>query len=91
MLMMEIQMKIQKKEMCILITQNNFGKHNIEFTGVGEYNDFTNNNFNAGGQQYLIPQIQDNDLGSSINPLFNTAWFVQRRICAGIFSCKIKL
>ena len=51
---------------------NHFGKHNIEITGVSEYNDFTNNNFNAGSQQYLIPQIQDNDLGSSINPLFNT-------------------
>jgi iron complex outermembrane receptor protein len=48
-----------------------FGKHNLELTGVSEYNKFTNNNFGVGGQQYLIPQIQDNDLGSSINPLFN--------------------
>ncbi len=51
---------------------NNFGKNNMDFTGVTEYNNFTNNNFGAGSQQYLIPQIQDNDLGSSINPLFNT-------------------
>ena len=55
----------------ILNYTKQFGKHNIEFTGVSEYNDFINNNFGAGGQQYLIPQIQDNDLGSSINPLFN--------------------
>jgi iron complex outermembrane receptor protein len=34
-----------------------FGRHTIEVTGVSEYNDFVNNNFGAGGQQYLIPQI----------------------------------
>ena len=50
---------------------NQFSKHNIGVTGVYEYNDFTNNNFGAGGQQYLIPQIQDNDLGGTLNPLFN--------------------
>jgi len=51
---------------------NQFGKHHFEFTGVGEYNNFTNSSFGAGGEHYLIPVIQDNDLGGSLTPQFNT-------------------
>jgi iron complex outermembrane receptor protein len=49
-----------------------FGKHALDVTGVGEYNNFTNNSFGAGGQNYLVPEIQDNDLGGSLTPQFNT-------------------
>ncbi len=52
------------------VTQIN--KHHLELTGVAEYNDFINNSFGAGGQDYLIPQIQDNDLNGTLTPLFNT-------------------
>jgi TonB-linked SusC/RagA family outer membrane protein len=48
-----------------------FGKHNLNLTGVYENNFFTNNNFTGGGQQYLVPANENNSLGSSINPIFN--------------------
>jgi TonB-linked SusC/RagA family outer membrane protein len=41
-----------------------FGKHNIAATTVYEYNEFNNESFNAAGQNYLVPSILDNNLGS---------------------------
>ena len=49
----------------------NFGKHSISATLVGEYNDFLNSSFSAGGQQFLVPENLDNNLGSGISA-FNT-------------------
>jgi iron complex outermembrane receptor protein len=48
-----------------------FGKHSISATLVGEYNDFLYSNFAAGGQQFLVPENLDNNLGSGISA-FNT-------------------
>ncbi len=48
-----------------------FGKNNFNLTGVYEYNYFTNNAFSGGGQQYLVPENENNNFGSSINPIFN--------------------
>ncbi len=48
-----------------------FGKHNLNLTGVYEYNYFTYNSFGGGGQQYLVEANENFNLGSSINPIFN--------------------
>lgn len=48
-----------------------FGKHNLNATAVYEYNDFTNDNFTAKGQNYLISQELDNNLGGG-NPALNS-------------------
>ena len=48
-----------------------FGKHNLSATAVYEYNDFTNGNFNAAGQNYLISEERDNNLGGG-NPALNS-------------------
>lgn len=48
-----------------------FGKHNVNATAVYEYNDFTNGNFSAKGQNYLISQELDNNLGGG-NPALNS-------------------
>ncbi|HEU5054149.1 MAG TPA: TonB-dependent receptor [Hanamia sp.] len=48
-----------------------FGEHNIGATAVYEYNYFTNNSFSAGGQQFIVPENQDNNLGSG-NSLYNS-------------------
>ena len=47
-----------------------FGKHNISLTGVYEYNDFTNNNFGASGQDFLVEDLNSNFLGGG-NPALN--------------------
>jgi len=44
--------------------QKDFGKHHLSGTAVYEYNDFTNSDFVAGGQQYLVESQADNNLGS---------------------------
>lgn len=44
-----------------------FGKHTISATAVYEYNDYIYSTFNAGGNNYLIPEQLDNQLGSG-NP-----------------------
>jgi TonB-linked SusC/RagA family outer membrane protein len=41
-----------------------FGKHNFSATGVYEYNEFNSESFTAAGQNYLVPEILDNNLGS---------------------------
>jgi iron complex outermembrane receptor protein len=46
---------------------NQFGKHNIGFTGVYEYNYYTNNGMGIQGQNFLIPQNQDNNFSSAID------------------------
>jgi TonB-linked SusC/RagA family outer membrane protein len=45
-----------------------FGKHNIAFTGVYEYNDFTYNSLGASGSNFLVPESQDNNFSSAIDP-----------------------
>ncbi len=50
---------------------NDFGKHSIGATAVYEYNYFTNNSFYASGQQFLVPENQDNSLASTGNRQFN--------------------
>lgn len=47
-----------------------FGRHSINATGVYEYNEFTNDNFNANGRQYLVEQLGANSLGGG-NPALN--------------------
>ncbi|HVX28025.1 MAG TPA: SusC/RagA family TonB-linked outer membrane protein [Parafilimonas sp.] len=46
---------------------NQFGKHNIGFTGVYEYNYYTDNGMNIHGQNFLVPQNQDNNFSSAID------------------------
>jgi len=41
-----------------------FGKHHLSGTLVYEYNDFTNKNFTAGGSEYLVEELGDNNLGA---------------------------
>jgi TonB-linked SusC/RagA family outer membrane protein len=48
-----------------------FGKHSLSATLVGEYNDFLYSNFSAGGQQFLVPENLDNNLGSGISAFNN--------------------
>ncbi|MEP7319435.1 MAG: carboxypeptidase-like regulatory domain-containing protein, partial [Panacibacter sp.] len=43
---------------------NNWGKHNLNLTGVYEYNYFTSEGFGANGRDYSIPFFQDNNLGT---------------------------
>ncbi len=47
-----------------------FGKHNLSLTGVYEYNDFTNSNFSASGQNFLVEDLNADFLGGG-NPAFN--------------------
>jgi TonB-linked SusC/RagA family outer membrane protein len=46
-------------------------KHSISAIALYEYNDFTNGNFGANGQQYLVPSNLDNNLGGG-NAAFNS-------------------
>lgn len=48
-----------------------FGKSTVGATAVYEYNFFTNNSFSAGGRQFIVPENQDNNLGSG-NSLYNS-------------------
>ncbi|HYJ64677.1 MAG TPA: SusC/RagA family TonB-linked outer membrane protein, partial [Parafilimonas sp.] len=48
-----------------------FGKHNLSFTGVYEYNDFINNNFSASGQDFLVEDLGADFLGGG-NPTYNS-------------------
>jgi len=50
--------------------QDNFGRHAVSATAVYEYNDFTTSNFNANGQNYLVEDLGDNNLGGG-NPALN--------------------
>lgn len=43
---------------------NNWGKHNLNLTGVYEYNYFTSEGFGASGRDYAIPFFEDNNLGT---------------------------
>ena len=47
-----------------------YGKHNLSLTGVYEYNDFTNSNFSASGQNFLVEDLNADFLGGG-NPAFN--------------------
>ncbi|MGZ3926916.1 MAG: SusC/RagA family TonB-linked outer membrane protein [Mucilaginibacter sp.] len=47
-----------------------FGKSKISLLGGYEYNDYLYDNFTAAGQQYIIPEQQENNLGAG-NSLFN--------------------
>ncbi|NCD72515.1 SusC/RagA family TonB-linked outer membrane protein [Mucilaginibacter agri] len=41
-----------------------FNKHHLSGTLVYEFNDFVNSNFNASGQEYLVEDLGDNNLGA---------------------------
>lgn len=43
---------------------NNWGKHNLNVTGVYEYNNFTSGGFSAGTKNIGIPFFEDNNLGT---------------------------
>lgn len=60
-----------KKADVHLNFQKDFGKSHLSGTAVYEFNDFVNNNFQAGGQGYLVEELADNNLGGG-NPQFNT-------------------
>lgn len=47
-----------------------FGRHNIGATGVYEYNEFTDYNFRASGQDFLLEESGVNNLGAG-NPALN--------------------
>jgi TonB-dependent starch-binding outer membrane protein SusC len=47
--------------------RKDFGKHTLDLTGVYEWNRFLNDGFNAGGRDYTIPGLQDNNLGAGNN------------------------
>jgi iron complex outermembrane receptor protein len=59
-----------------------FDKHNVRFDGVYEYNYYTNNNLTAGGQNFLVPENQDNNFGSAIDAA---------RVTAGTYREEFKL
>ncbi len=44
-----------------------FGKNTLSATAVYEYNDYLTQGFSAGGNNYLVPEQQDNNLGAG-NP-----------------------
>jgi len=48
-----------------------FGKHTLNFVAAYEYNDYIYDNFLAAGQQYIIPEQQDNNLGGGIKQFNN--------------------
>lgn len=47
-----------------------FGRHNFTFTGVYEYNQFTNTNFSASGQNFLVENLGADYLAGG-NPALN--------------------
>lgn len=50
--------------------QKDFGKSHLSGTAVYEYNDFTDDNFQANGQSYLVEDLGANNLGGG-NPELN--------------------
>ncbi|HTK20463.1 MAG TPA: SusC/RagA family TonB-linked outer membrane protein [Mucilaginibacter sp.] len=44
-----------------------FGKSTLNFVAAYEYNDYIYDNFIAAGQQYIIPEQQDNNLGAGVS------------------------
>jgi TonB-dependent starch-binding outer membrane protein SusC len=48
-----------------------WGQNNFGFTGVYEYNNFTEGGFTAGAQQQIVPGLTYNNLGVG-NPSYNT-------------------
>ncbi len=59
-----------KKADVHLNFQKDFGKSHLSGTAVYEFNDFVNDNFQAGGQGYLVEELGDNNLGGG-NPVNN--------------------
>ncbi|HEY4198500.1 MAG TPA: SusC/RagA family TonB-linked outer membrane protein [Mucilaginibacter sp.] len=51
--------------------QKDFGKSHLSGTAVYEFNDFTNKNFQTGGQAYLVEELGADNLGGG-NPDLNT-------------------
>lgn len=49
-----------------------FNQHNIGFTAVYEYNYYTDNYLQVNGQNFLVPENQDNNFGSAIDASRNT-------------------
>lgn len=43
--------------------KRSFGKHNIDITGVYEYNKYVNQGFQAGARGFLLPDLLNNNLG----------------------------
>jgi iron complex outermembrane receptor protein len=65
------QVNTDQKTADLHINYNkSFGKHNLGLTGVYEYNYFEDDNFYAGGQQYLVDAEGANNLGGG-NSAFN--------------------
>jgi TonB-linked SusC/RagA family outer membrane protein len=48
---------------------NQWGKNNLGVTAVYEYNYFTDDQFGVAGQQYLVPQLQNNYLAGGNSTL----------------------
>lgn len=59
-----------------------FGEHNLSATAVYEYSYFTKNNLTGAGQNFLIPQNQDNNFNGAIDPA---------RVTAGTYKEEFKL
>jgi len=61
----------QKTAEAHIFYNTSFGKHNLGLSGVYEYNYFEDDNFYAGGQQYIVPGDQAYNLGSG-NSAYNS-------------------
>ena len=59
-----------------------FGDHSLGVTGVYEYSYFSNSNIVASGQNFLVPQNQDNNFSGAIDP---------GRVSAGSYKEEYKL
>lgn len=59
-----------------------FGEHNLSATAVYEYSYFTKNNLTGSGQNFLVPQNQDNNFNGAIDPA---------RVTAGTYKEEFKL
>jgi TonB-linked SusC/RagA family outer membrane protein len=63
-----------------------FGKSKISLLGAYEYNDFQYDNFLATGQQYLIPQQLDNNLGAGVNTYDNIGSYKEEYYLTSFFA-----
>lgn len=51
--------------------RKSFNKHSFDLTAVYEYNKFVNDGFGAGARGFLVPQILNNNLGTSTDVRLN--------------------
>jgi iron complex outermembrane receptor protein len=65
---------------------NTFGKSTLNLLGGYEYNDYLYSNFLATGQQYIIPEQLDNNLGAGVQTYDNIGSYKNEYLLISFFA-----